>query len=329
MDEFSAIAQLTRQADFQSLCRTQLEAVRDITGDEDIALLEAFDASDGHSGAGPAPTYAVRQVIDGQEVATPEWLNAAIGAEPRADSTAVIRLPEGGAVICLGKLADLDRFLVLKRPVEPRILRGVRRISTIFVHLLALMDHFERDPLTDLLNRQSFDYRFEQLLERSRRNPHRVRVDSSPWLAVADIDHFKRINDTFGHLQGDEILLQFASLLRESFRTEDLLFRYGGEEFVIILNNTDSAGAAHALERFRARVSAHYFPEVEHVTVSLGWVGFRPQALTSQLIQRADRALYQAKRLGRNRIVRYHENLDDSRAPWAAAAAPPEDAGPA
>jgi diguanylate cyclase (GGDEF)-like protein len=328
MDEFSAIAQLTRQADFQSLCRTQLEAVRDMTGDADAALLEAFDASDGQAVPDQAPTYAVRQIIDGQEVATPDWLPAALGSQPASDAPAVIRLPDGGAVICLGRLAGLDRFLVLKRPVETRVLRGVRRISTIFVHLLTLMDHFERDPLTDLLNRQSFDYRFEQLLERSRRNPHRVRVDSSPWLAVADIDHFKRINDTFGHLQGDEILLQFASLLRESFRTEDLLFRYGGEEFVIILNNTDSAGAAHALERFRARVAAHYFPEVEHVTVSLGWVGFRPQALTSQLIQRADRALYQAKSLGRNRIVRYHESLDESRAPWAAAA-PPEDAGQA
>jgi len=217
---------------------------------------------------------------------------------------------------------------VLTLPVEGRVLRGIRRISTIFSHLLTLMDHFERDPLTDLLNRQSFDYRFEQLLERSRRNPHRVRVDSSPWLAVADIDHFKRINDTFGHLQGDEILLQFASLLRESFRTEDLLFRYGGEEFVIILNNTDSEGAALALERFRTRVSEHYFPEVEHVTVSIGWVGFQPQALTSELIQRADRALYQAKSLGRNRIVRYHQSLDESRAPWATVM-PPEDANPA
>lgn len=324
MDEFSAIAQLTRQADFQSLCRTQLDAVKDITGDSGVMLLEAFDASDGNQGT----LRAIRQIIDGQEIPNPEWLDDALAAEPGKGTPPVIRLADGGTVVCLGQLAGLHRFLVLTLPVEGRVLRGIRRISTIFSHLLTLMDHFERDPLTDLLNRQSFDYRFEQLLERSRRNPHRVRVDSSPWLAVADIDHFKRINDTFGHLQGDEILLQFASLLRESFRTEDLLFRYGGEEFVIILNNTDSEGAALALERFRTRVSEHYFPEVEHVTVSIGWVGFQPQALTSELIQRADRALYQAKSLGRNRIVRYHQSLDESRAPWATVM-PPEDANPA
>lgn len=321
MDEFSAIAQLTRQEDFQSLCRAQLDAVRDMTGDADVALLEAFDASDGCGGS----QRAVRQIVDGQEIPTPEWLDAALGAKAQNGVPPFLRLDDGGTVVCLGQLAGLYRFLVLTRPVDARVLRGVRRISAIFSHLLSLMDHFERDPLTDLLNRQSFDYRFEQLLERSRRNPHRVRVDSSPWLAVADIDHFKRINDTFGHLQGDEVLLQFASLLRESFRTEDLLFRYGGEEFVIILNNTDSAGAALALERFRARVSGHYFPEVEHVTVSIGWVGFRPQTLTTQLIQRADRALYQAKSLGRNRIVRYHESLDESRAPWATATPPTEE----
>ena len=323
MDEFNAIAQLTRQADFQSLCRTQLDAVKDMTGDPGIQLIEAFETSSG-SGPGPRPAYAVRQLADGQELPPPAWLHAALDLPATDDTPSVLRLPGAGAVICLGQLAGLNRFLLLPQAIEARVLRGVRRISTIFVHLLSLMDHFERDPLTDLLNRQSFDYRFQQLLDRTRRNPHRLRVDSRPWLAVADIDHFKRINDTFGHLQGDEILLQFASLLRESFRTEDLLFRYGGEEFVIILNNTHSAGAAHALERFRARVSAHYFPEVEHVTVSIGWVDFQPQAVTAQLIQRADRALYQAKSLGRNRIVRYHESLDESRAPWAKVAAPLE-----
>jgi len=85
MDEFSAIAQLTRQADFQSLCRTQLEAVRDMTGDADAALLEAFDASDGQAVPDQAPTYAVRQIIDGQEVATPDWLPAALGSQPASD----------------------------------------------------------------------------------------------------------------------------------------------------------------------------------------------------------------------------------------------------
>jgi len=102
-------------------------------------------------------------------------------------------------------------------------------------------------------------------------------------------------------------LQQFADLLRESFRTEDLLFRYGGEEFVIILNNTDPAGAAFALERFREKVSSYAFPTVGRVTVSVGWVPIESESLASELIHRADQALYKAKQAGRNRAFSYAE----------------------
>lgn len=177
----------------------------------------------------------------------------------------------------------------------------------------ALLDKFERDALTGLLNRQSFDYRFEDLLARYRDNPRRMRVGSMPWLAIADIDHFKRINDTFGHLYGDEILLLFSRIMRQAFRFDDLLFRYGGEEFVVILNNTDQQGVECALERFRRAVEEYRFPMfglgadpyAGRVTVTIGWVGVHPHELPINLLHKADRALYFAKDAGRNRAINY------------------------
>jgi diguanylate cyclase (GGDEF)-like protein len=311
MDEFSAIAQLTRQADFRSLCRTTLEAVQVMLPNNAIEILEAFDPRGTTSPNSPAP-QGVRRMTDGQDIVAPEWLKAAMLMERHHEQLPVINTADEQNIVCLGVLSGMYRFLAIAGNPLPEKLAGVVRVATIFAHLLTLMDRFERDPLTDLLNRQSFDYRFEELMARHRRDPQRTRIDHGPWLAIADIDDFKRVNDSYGHVYGDEILQQFADLLRESFRTEDLLFRYGGEEFVIILNNTDPAGAAFALERFREKVSSYAFPTVGRVTVSVGWVPIESQSLASDLIHRADQALYKAKQAGRNRVLSYAEAFGET-----------------
>ena len=312
MDEFSAIAQLTRQADFRSLCRTTLEAVQMMLPNSAIEILEAFDPRGTTGPNSPAP-QAVRRMTDGQDMVAPEWLEAAMLMERHHEQLPVINTAGEQNIVCLGRLSGMYRFLAIAGNPLPEKLAGVVRVATIFAHLLTLMDRFERDPLTDLLNRQSFDYRFEELMARHRSDPRRTRIDHGPWLAIADIDHFKRVNDSYGHVYGDEILQQFADLLRESFRTDDLLFRYGGEEFVIILNNTDPAGAALALERFSEKVSSYAFPAVGRVTVSVGWVRIESQSLTSDLIHRADQALYKAKQAGRNRVLSYAEAFGETR----------------
>ncbi|MDA0821820.1 MAG: GGDEF domain-containing protein [Proteobacteria bacterium] len=157
--------------------------------------------------------------------------------------------------------------------------------------------------MTGLLNRQSFDYRFEDLIEYHQKNPNRIKTDTNPWLAIADIDHFKRVNDTYGHLFGDEILLLVSRIMRQVFRFDDLFFRYGGEEFIIILNNTDAIGAELALERFRSAIQNYVFPRIGEMTVSIGWTGIGQQEFSTDVIHRADKALYFAKENGRNRVV--------------------------
>ena len=177
MDEFNAIAQLTRQADFQSLCEATVAAVGVMLGSEEVELVEAFEVTEtplsGHS-----RKWSLRRMVNGQELESFDWLPAALAFSRTEASLPAPMAANGIQVFCLGELAGMNRFLVAKGHFDASLLGGVNRVVTIFAHLLNLMDRFERDPLTDLLNRQSFDYRFEQLLERCQRNPHRARIDS-------------------------------------------------------------------------------------------------------------------------------------------------------
>lgn len=312
MNDFRAIARLTQQTDFRALCTETLHAVRALVPGCEVELLEAFDERGGVPAIIDLSHWVLRRFSDSAEIERPAWLARAAPRQPSDERIPRIGVHDpAGHVLCLGELAGVWRFVVLTGPVSAAALRRAGRLLAIFRHLLALIDRFERDALTGLLNRQSFDYRFEELLERHRQNPRRARVGSMPWLAIADIDHFKRINDTYGHLYGDEILLLFSRLMRESFRSDDLLFRYGGEEFVLILNNTTAQGALTALERFREAIGNYAFPTVGRVTVSIGWVCVQPYALPSDLMHSADKALYHSKGNGRNQVTSYEATFGE------------------
>jgi diguanylate cyclase (GGDEF)-like protein len=185
---------------------------------------------------------------------------------------------------------------------EAALVTGVLRIVR---NHLALLDYGERDSLTGLLNRKTFESTFGKLLVRSRalsRNPGSA--DPS-WLAVIDIDRFKSINDGFGHLFGDEVLLLVARLMRGTFRGADQLFRFGGEEFIVVLDRATAEGAHAAFDRLRATVEEYAFPQVGKVTVSLGYTQILPHDGPASCIERADAALYHAKHAGRNQVHGY------------------------
>lgn len=160
------------------------------------------------------------------------------------------------------------------------------------------------DPLTGLANRR-------QLTEALEREWHRARREGSP-LAVAmiDIDHFKRYNDRYGHPAGDECLRRVASALSAQTRRNDLIVRYGGEEFAVVMPDTDSHGARRLAERAVAAIAAlqipHEVADLGIVTVSIGIADVMPAQTGSayHLVERADALLYQAKRNGRNRVER-------------------------
>ena len=131
------------------------------------------------------------------------------------------------------------------------------------------------------------------------------------WLAVVDIDHFKQVNDRFGHLYGDEVLILIANILRSSFRSHDRIFRFGGEEFVVLLRSTTLSTAHKVFNRFRLAVQEYHFPQVGQVTVSLGFVS-TTRGSPVEILGQADQALYYAKEHGRNQVCFY----DDLVASW-------------
>ena len=126
---------------------------------------------------------------------------------------------------------------------------------------------------------------------------------------MLDIDHFKRINDNFGHLIGDEVLLMVANLMKNSFRFRDKLFRFGGEEFVVVLKPTGATQAQAIFERFRSTMENHAFPQVGRVTISIGYAQIRLHDQPSVILDNADQALYWSKEHGRNRVSSYEALL--------------------
>jgi diguanylate cyclase (GGDEF)-like protein len=167
------------------------------------------------------------------------------------------------------------------------------------------------------LNRRTFETRISELISISLARPAPApengaerRKQSGPkshWLAVLDIDHFKKINDTYGHIYGDEVLLLFSGLMKKIFRNTDLLFRYGGEEFVVVLAPADESDAFMVFERFRQRVELFEFPQVGRVTVSMGMTKIRAEDHSTTVVEHADKALYYAKEHGRNQTCNYHQ----------------------
>jgi len=153
------------------------------------------------------------------------------------------------------------------------------------------------DQLTQVYNRSSF---FEFSLKEAARQR---RNHSSLSFALLDIDHFKNINDTFGHSAGDSTLKQLAEIVSKSIREYDIFARYGGEEFVLLLPDTRLEDGSAILERIRERVAAYDFPTVKHITISAGVIEKRPEESVDVAISRADSAMYEAKARGRNQVV--------------------------
>ncbi|MEP6764641.1 MAG: diguanylate cyclase [Gemmatimonadaceae bacterium] len=161
----------------------------------------------------------------------------------------------------------------------------------------------QTDPLTQLLNRRALTERITAEMERA------LRYDSSMALLMIDLDHFKHVNDTYGHLVGDDVLRDVAELLNVTIRTTDMVSRYGGEEFLVLLPETDEVGAESFAERIRVAIDQHEFggradQAPLHLTTSVGVATFPAARIESveDLFARADAALYRAKADGRNRV---------------------------
>lgn len=183
-------------------------------------------------------------------------------------------------------------------------------LLSAYNHLVFLLRNKDTDSLTGLYNRQSFDYKLVKLHNNFDNENRSGDTPNQYCFALLDIDHFKLVNDKFGHIYGDEVLLLFSNIMKETFRDSDILFRYGGEEFAILLSDVDLDLAKTILDRFRENIEEFYFPMENKVTTSIGFCKFTNEAPLSTIIERADKALYYAKEHGRNKICGYEHLLE-------------------
>jgi diguanylate cyclase (GGDEF)-like protein len=195
-------------------------------------------------------------------------------------------------------------------------------ILDVYSNYFSLLEKTQRDKLTGLFNRETLDTEITKVLlkatiessSKTKENEKRYSNDLSTWLGLIDIDHFKSINDTYGHLYGDEVLILVARLMMNSgVREDDLVFRYGGEEFVVMLKAVDEEHAMVAFDRLRQNIHKHEFPQVENVAISIGVVQVLDQQSATDVIGMADYALYYAKDNGRNQLGSYKTLLEQGK----------------
>lgn len=166
---------------------------------------------------------------------------------------------------------------------EEMLNQEIERIATI-------------DKLTGIYNRHKFEELFTLESERARRFTQPLS------LILIDIDHFKSVNDTYGHDVGDKVLVQLSVIVQENIRKIDIFARWGGEEFLVLCPGTQMDNVKELAEKLRMAVANTIFPEVQHITISLGISIFEKEDTFSELFKRADKGLYDAKENGRNRI---------------------------
>jgi diguanylate cyclase (GGDEF)-like protein len=327
LSHIEQVARLTHAKDRDTTDAVLVEVLFSLLQPEAVTLVEVVPGADGR-----------RSVVRGHQnaslvapVSTPPWTtleecplladepwraHVADTLQSHVDATA-----SGAERLVVPITTDTETLLLLE-VVAPSPLRAdacsvVEGFAKIYKNFLNLLDYSERDTLTSLLNRKSFDETFFKATQVrvpvytgvSHGDKRIASMAHGYWLGVIDIDHFKRVNDGFGHLIGDEVLLLVARIMRSTFRHEDRLYRFGGEEFVVLLRAQDEAAAHAVFERFREHIEAYRFPQVGTITVSIGHTRVLRNDTPSSAFERADKVVYMAKSQGRNQVICYERQV--------------------
>ena len=206
------------------------------------------------------------------------------------------------AALVSGLVSDNRRMAETTQELNQGLKDSRQQIETLHKELEEVQNQCLRDPLTAISNRRAFDARLEEEIQIAAATGQKL------CLAMADIDHFKQVNDTHGHQAGDRVLQAFAAVVAQNIKGQDMVARYGGEEFAIILPQTDLFSAYNLLVKIKYNFKkAEVLAEggggsISQVTASFGLVRFEPGMNARDLIEQADSFLYEAKRSGRDRV---------------------------
>jgi diguanylate cyclase len=226
----------------------------------------------------------------GKELA--QWSSALTGEEANADVPADV----GKLLACTREMQGA--IATLKESLD----NSLKEIQTLRIEVDQAREEALTDGLTGLANRRGFDLALEACLAAV------PSLAPGPCLLIADIDHFKNVNDQYGHLFGDKVIRSIAHILKANVKGKDTAARYGGEEFVVLLPETALDDACRLAEKIRLTIAASRVrradnrQEIGQITVSLGVAGYRPGESASRFVERGDIALYVAKNQGRNRV---------------------------
>ena len=322
-----SVVHITSARDIKSLENVLLDALSDMDSFDSLILLSVSDNNKdkylGLTKSIPQNAYQSKLKLaenfpESPQIERDESINKSI-----TEKTQVVIKSGDGTRILIPVIVNkkvtgiLDVYTSCYDENTEKLIKYCVRIYSDF---LSVLHDSEHDTLTGLLNRKTFDDRVAGVLSSfsgdrrdlalpidDRRNSGRK---ATHWIGMLDIDHFKKINDNFGHVYGDEVLILFADKLRDVFRSSDLLFRFGGEEFIVVLLNALESDAILAFNRFRTRLEQTGFPQVGRVTVSTGMVKANSGSHLTELLDQADQALYYAKKNGRNQVCNYYDLIE-------------------
>jgi diguanylate cyclase (GGDEF)-like protein len=333
---YQATAMLGRALTVEQVIETAFDAAAAIV-EYDVAAIALYDkAKARHKIAAVRVREGGEGIVDPAQLADLEFKDNAglaamvvknrhylpAGGEPREVSAPIytrkVKIEDARSLLVLPLLAADEPVgtLTLVARAEKRFGKDIREMLSVIANqvAIALENGFlyrkmetmaTTDGLTGLTNHRTFQQRFADMLERAARHNHRVAV------LLCDVDHFKKVNDNYGHPVGDEVLRRVARVLQEVPRKIDIPARYGGEEFAVLLDNVDVAQAKQVAERIRIEISKVVVESDKgplSVTESIGVAAFPDDGRDrATLIERADLALYHAKHTGRNRVVTWAE----------------------
>ncbi|WP_157826764.1 GGDEF domain-containing protein [Colwellia sp. 12G3] len=324
---FESVIHITEERDKRSLEKALIETISEFIDFDELILLRLPRNSNSEylEAAVSIPESTVENKLifipheyGDQRVLYDEEIALCIDSKATISSKENMVLRSLFPIIVNNKVSGiLDIYGYQKTDITLKLISGFIRIYSNFQ---AIIDDNEHDTLTGLLNRKTFDAQLSGLLSisPSKSSPIKTKVkecrsakvNSHHWIGILDIDFFKNINDKYGHVYGDEVLLLFAGLMKKSFRSNDFLFRYGGEEFVVVLTSVSDSDALKIFERFRCQLEAFNFPQVGKVTVSAGILKIAIEEHLTTIMERADKALYYSKEHGRNQVRDYNKLIE-------------------